>query len=172
MGDPPGWRVEGIRKDHLRDAFDCGVEDLNVFLRRYARQNEELRVARTFVATRPGDPRVYGYYTVCSGAVGTQDLRSEDANRLPQCPVPVTHLARLAVDRSVQGRGLGEFLLVDVLARSLAVSRNVASYAVEVAAIDDRAREFYRRYGFREFPDDRLHLYLPMRTIAEALGHP
>lgn len=139
---------------------------LDEFLRRYARQSEELALARTFVATKAEDLRVLGYYTVRNGQVEVENLPPEETKRFPRYPVPVVHLARLAVDRTAQGQRLGERLLLDSLERALAASKNVAAYAVEVVAIDDAARRFYLRYGFRELLDDKLHLYLSMKIVA------
>lgn len=168
MPEGSAWIVEPIRRQHTRDSFDCGVSELNEFLRRFARQSDDLAIARTFVAVRPGDPVVRGYYTLRTGQVEIMNLPPDDAKRLPRYPVPVVHLARLAVDKTVQGQRLGETLLVDALKKALAVSRSAAAYAVEVLAIDDTARAFYLKYGFKELIDDRRHLYLSMRTI-EAL---
>lgn len=165
-----GWRIERIRKDHERADFDCGHAELNDFLRRYARQNDELGLARTFVAVRPGARTVLGYHTLRSGEVAVEDLRAEDSKRFPRYPVPVVHFARLAVDRRAQGQRLGEALLLDALERALAVSRAVAAFAVEVVAIDDAARAFYVKYGFQELRDDRRHLYLPIKTVARLFG--
>lgn len=172
MVEPVPWRIERIRKDHARDLFDCGVEDLDLFIRRYARQSEELGLARTFVATRPGDSRVCGYYAVRSGEVEAGDLRPEEAKRFPRYPVPVVHLARLAVDRTAQGQRLGERLLMDVLERALAVSKEMGAYAVDVVAINEPAKRFYLKYGFRELLDDTSHLYLSMKTIAKLIEPP
>lgn len=166
MGDSAAWRIERIRKDHVRESFDCGVEELNAFLRRYARQSEEFGLARTFVATKPGDPKIFGYYTVRNGEVEVQNLPPEETKRFPRYPVPVVHLARLAVDRAVQGQRLGERLLLDALEKALAVSRTIAAYAVEVVAINDVAKRFYLKYGFQELLDDKLHLYMSMKTVA------
>lgn len=167
MPNPGAWRLEPIRRDHVRDVFDCGNADLNDFLRRFARQSDDLAIARTFVATKPKDPLVHGYYTMRTGQVDVNDLPSTETKRFPRYPVPVVHLARLAVDRAVRAQGLGEILLLDALEKALVVSRSVAAFAVEVVAIDDSAKTFYLRYGFRELVDDRLHLYLPMRTVDE-----
>lgn len=167
MPNPGDWRLEPIRREHVRDAFDCGNAGLNDFLRRFARQSEDLGIARTFVATRPRDPRVHGYYTMRTGQVEVTRLPPGETKRFPRYPVPVVHLARLAVDRAVKGQGLGETLLLDALERALAVSRSAAAFAVEVVAIDDSARGFYLKYGFKELVDDRLHLYLPMKTLRD-----
>ncbi len=165
MPEGSTWSIEPIRRDHVRNSFDCGVPEPNDFLKRFARQNEDLAIARTFVAVKPKDLLVHGYYALRTGHVEIKGFPQQETKRFPKYPVPVIHLARLAVDKAAQGRGLGESLLVDALERSLAASRSVGAYAVEVIAINDAARDFYLKYGFKELLDDRLHLYLPMRTI-------
>jgi ribosomal protein S18 acetylase RimI-like enzyme len=156
-----GWNVERIRKAHDREHFDCGKPELNDFIRRYARQNDELGIGHSFVATRHGDARVLGYYTLRTGAVEVDQLPDTERRRFPRYPIPVIHLARLAVDRSAQGQRLGEFLLVHALRKAHAASLEVAAFAVEVVALDDSARSFYVKYGFSELKDDKHHLYLP-----------
>lgn len=167
MSDPRSWRLEPIRRDHVRDAFDCGNAALNEFLRRFARQSDDLAIARTFVATNPKELLVRGYYTLRTGQVEVKDLPEADTKRFPRYPVPVIHLARLAVDKASKEQGLGESLLLDALKKALIVSQSAAAFAVEVVAINDGARNFYLKYGFKELVDDRLHLYLPMKTVDE-----
>jgi predicted GNAT family N-acyltransferase len=166
--EPSDWTILPIRRDHDRDSFDCGNSDLNQFLQKYARQSDDLAIARTFVAVKAKGPRVHGYYSMRTGQVHFDRFPPEQIKRLPKYPIPVVHLARLAVDNAAKGVRLGETLLLDALEKSLKVSRDAAAYAVEVVAIDDSAKGFYLKYGFKELLDDRLHLYLPMRTI-EAL---
>lgn len=167
MPEASNWLVETIRREHVRDCFDCGIVELNEFLKKFARQSEDLAIARTFVARRPKDLLVRGYYTLRTGQVEVSNIPPEDTKRFPRYPVPVIHLARLAVDKTVQGERLGETLLMDALEKALAVSRSVAAYAVEVVSIDDSARRFYLKYGFKELIDDQLHLYLPMRIVTK-----
>jgi predicted GNAT family N-acyltransferase len=81
--------------------------------------------------------------------------------------VPATLLGRLAIDSRYQGSGYGELLIIDALRRALQAATEVASYAVVVDAIDERARSFYVQYEFCAFPDRRLRLFLPMKTIAD-----
>ena len=90
--------------------------------------------------------------------------------KLPRHPVPVVLLARLAVDRIAQGTRLGEGLLLDALQRALDLSSGLGVHAVEVHALDDRAADFYRKYGFIPLVDDPLHLYLPIVTTEQVLG--
>jgi GNAT superfamily N-acetyltransferase len=73
----------------------------------------------------------------------------------------------LAVDQKARGQGLGKALLRDALRRSLDLSEQLGLFAVEVLAIDAGARDFYTKYGFVPLADNDLHLFLPIRTIAE-----
>jgi ribosomal protein S18 acetylase RimI-like enzyme len=80
--------------------------------------------------------------------------------------VPATLLGRLAIDSRYQGRGYGELMVIDALRRALQATTEVASYAVVVDAINENARSFYEQYEFCAFPDRKLRLFLPMKTIA------
>src|SRR5262245_38867790 len=120
---PADWRIEALHRDHDRTRLDCGEPTLDEYLARFSRQNQESGVARTFVAVREVDPlRVLGYYSLAVGAIDRANLPPAAARRFPNFPLPIARLARLAVDRSEQGRGLGEHLLLDALARSLRVA--------------------------------------------------
>lgn len=85
--------------------------------------------------------------------------------------IPVVLLGRLAVDRSVQGRGLGSWLLVDVLRRAQYLAEHIGIRAIEVDALDDAARTFYLKFGFIPLLDAPCHLFLPMQAIRK-LGLP
>lgn len=169
MAEPPGWEFAPLSRSHDRTGFDCGEPALDEFLARYARQNQDQGISRTYVATRPWERRVFGYFTLSSGSVEIRDLPEAERRRLPRYPVPVVLLGRLAVDRSVAGRGLGERLLVEALRVALGVSASVGAYAVAVVAKSEGARAFYARYGFVSLEDDRLHLFLPMKTVRRAI---
>jgi GNAT superfamily N-acetyltransferase len=164
------WSVERLDRSHERGEFTCGQALLDNFLRTLVSQYEKRRLGRTYVVVRPGEKRVLGYYTLASGAVSFENLPQQAAKRLPRHHVPVILLARLAVDQSAQGQGLGGFLLGDALRRCLSLAGQLGVHAVEVDAIDDHARAFYERYGFSPLRDNPLHLYLPMTTIEEAFG--
>ena len=84
-------------------------------------------------------------------------------------PIPVMILARLAIDRQFQGRGLGSALLKDALSRMIAASKIVGARAVLVHAIDEEAVSFYAAFGFKSFPGDARTLFLPIESIAASL---
>ena len=163
------WAIERLSRAHDRSGFDSGNAPLDVFLRTLVRQYEKRNLGRTFVLVRPGSPRVLGYHTLASGSISFENLPRTAARKLPGHPAPVVLLARLAVDRSVRGQGLGERLLLDALDRALTLSRSLGVHAVEVHAIDGNARRFYRMYGFVPLRDRDAHLDMPIATIAEAL---
>ena len=153
--------IERLKTDHDRQAFDCGEPSLNDYLRRFARQNDEKGLGRTFVAVEPGSMDILGYYTLSSGGVRFDAVPV----KLPRYPVPVAHLARLAVDLKHRGKRIGETLLIDALARAARASDQLGIHAVEVIALDEAAKAFYLKYGFTPLLDVPLHLYLPMKTI-------
>jgi GNAT superfamily N-acetyltransferase len=155
---------------HVREKFDSGVPALNEFLWQYARQNDEKGLSRTYVATRPGESDILGYVTIRVGEVACEDLPEGDRKRLPRYPVPVLHVARLAVDRPARGQGIGERLLLHALGMALDAADELGMWGVEVIAKDDSARTFYERYGFQRLVDDAFHLYLSLKTVRKAFG--
>lgn len=160
------WRIEALTRDHDRACFDCGDPALNEFLARFARQNQDSGLARTFVAVSPEEPlRLAGYYSLTVGAISRENLPASAAKRLPAFPLPIARLARLAVDRARQGRALGEHLLMDALARCLRVAEDVGLLAVVIDAKHERARAFYARYEFDSLPDQPLTLWLPLPAL-------
>lgn len=159
------YTIELLTAKHDREAFDCGEDSLNDFLKRFARQNNEKGLGRSYVAVKPGEPRIYGYYTISSGAVRFDAI----PENLPRYPVPVVHLGRLAVDVSAKGQRLGKALLADALRRAVSLADQLGIYAVEVYALNESAREFYLKFGFAELSDDRQHLYLTIKKIRKLI---
>jgi GNAT superfamily N-acetyltransferase len=168
---PVDWRIEPLRRDHDRAGFGCGEPALDEYLARYARQNHETGVARTFVAASDVEPaRVLGYYSLSAGAIDKARLPPLSVRRLPNFPLPMARLARLAVDRSQQGKRLGEHLLLDALARCVRVAVDLGIAVIIIDAKHERARAFYLRYGFMTLPDQPLTLWLLPEKLRELLG--
>jgi len=163
------WRIERLDRGHVREGFDCGKPSLNDFLHALVSQYEKRNLGRTYVVFQEGDQHVLGYYTLASGAIDAESLPAKQAKKLPRHAVPVVLLARLAVDRSVHGRGLGGFLLRDALTRSLDLSEKLGIHAVVVDALDAEAKAFYERFGFLPLTDDEMRLFLPLTTIRAAV---
>ena len=164
-------RIEPLQRDHDRSRFHCGEPALDEYLARFARQNHESGVTRTFVAVRDAEPSVVlGYYSLTVGALDKKNLPLTAAKRLPSFPLPIARLARLAVDRDMQGKGLGEDLLLDALTRCLRIAEDVGIIAVVIDAKHDRAKAFYARYEFEALPDQPLTLWLALPALRRLLG--
>jgi predicted GNAT family N-acyltransferase len=156
-----------LRKGHDRSSFTCGSEPLDRYLQQQARQDAEKRVAAPFVVIEPPASRVLGYYTLSSSNVTADALPASMAKKLPRYPqLPVTLLGRLAVHRDRRGAGLGEFLLMDALHRSLEHAADIASMAVIVDAKDADAERFYEHFGFIPLQQQPARLFLQMETVA------
>jgi GNAT superfamily N-acetyltransferase len=160
---PSRFFIEKLSHRHDRSVFDCGVEELNDYLKKYSGQHERRGISRTYVAVEEGETRALGYYSISSGAVAFDTV----PDNLPRHPVPVALIGRLAVDRNARGQGLGEMLLVHALRSAQRASEVVGIYAVVVDAWDEAARKFYLKYGFNELRDDQLHLYLSIKAIRQ-----
>jgi GNAT superfamily N-acetyltransferase len=165
------WHEEPIGRHHDRKSFDCGSPQLNEYLDRYARQNHESGGAKTFVAVSPAVPaRVMGFYSISPGSIEFARVPAKLTRKLARYEVPVFRLARLAIDRSVQGQGLGGDLMLAAGERALAVSAQVGGVALAIDAKDETAAKWYERFGALALLDDPLKLVLPLGVIADAIA--
>ena len=135
-----------IQKDFAVDSFNCGEQTLNFFLKNLAYQNKERRLGVTLTATRIGSAEVVGYYTLCPAQIDKQNLPKKFGGVLPDF-VPAILLARLAVDLSFQGKGLGSLLLAHALKKAYQQSLDFGGYLVLVDVLHDQAKKFYDRFG-------------------------
>lgn len=159
------FKLEPIKKHHRRETFDCGDPAINEFLKKFARQNDERDIAKTFVAV-DAEQKVLGYYSVSAASLEFSGLPGAVAAQLPRYPVPAARIGRLAVDRSVQDSGLGARLLIDALKRIYLSSGQVAVKVVLVDALNEPARAFYEHFGFIPLPGEQFKLFLPIETMA------
>jgi len=153
---------------HDLSVFDCGVPALNNYLKKFALQSERSQSARTYVVTR--GECVVGYYTLAAASARREETPARVAKGLASHPVPVILLARLAVDGSEKGTGLGAGLLKDALLRAVQAADIVGCRAVMVQAKDDRAKGFYQRFGFEPSPADPYRLFLLLKDLKATLG--
>ena len=156
-----------LTKDHDRNSFDCGVPVLDDYLKKYALQNQKKHAARTYVATRGN--RVVGYYSLAYGSVSLEEVPQNVKSGLPRHPIPVILLARLAVDSTEKGQGLGAGLLKDALLRTVQAAEIAGLRAMVVHAKDDSAKRFYEKFGFEPSPIDGYHLFLRLSDILSSL---
>ncbi|HAX78660.1 MAG TPA: GNAT family N-acetyltransferase [Cyanobacteria bacterium UBA11372] len=165
------WIFCAIDDDRVRrETFDCGVPELNEYLKKYARQNDRRGIAKTFVAIpEGGNGDVAGYYSVSMAEIKRESLPENYRRGLPRYPVPAMRLGKLAVAVSMQGRGLGKKLLINCFEKSLRLSEEVGIFAVVVDAKDLQAKNFYLKYGFVTLEDDEFSLFIPLATIIKVL---
>jgi len=156
-----------LEESHILDEFDCGVETLNAYLRKFAQINNQNNSGRTYVATR--DNLVVGYYTLAAGSVTKKEAPERIGKGLADHPIPLIILARLAVDKTEQGTGLGKGLLRDALLRTVAAADVIGARAMLVHAKDSQAKSFYQHFGFEPSPIDPFHLYLLLKDIKKTL---
>lgn len=162
-----GLVIERLSQDHDLTDFDCSNSRLNVWLQRFAWTNQRAETAKTYVAHR--DRKVVGFYSLVAGSVSKAEVPERVAHGLANHPVGVVLLARLAVHRSEQGRGIGKALLRDSLIRISQAADIIGVRAVLVHAIDEHARNFYLRHNFQASPIDPLQLMLLMKDLRASI---
>lgn len=158
---------EVLTEKHDCSGFGCGMPPLNQYLKKYALVNQQNDISRTYAATRAG--RVVGYYTLTFGSISHDEATSKIKAQLPQYPIPVILLARLAVDQNEAGKGLGNGLLKDALLRTIQAADIGGLRAMLTHAKDEDAKQFYQKFGFEESPIHPLTLMLSIKDIRASL---
>jgi len=159
-----------LSEEHDVSSFDCGVESLNTFLKSYALQNQGSNSARTFVSVRTGTLEVVGFYSLCAASVDFEQTPERIRKGLPRHEVPLVLLARLAVDVSCKGQGLGASLLQDAFLRFMKAQEAIGARALLAHAKDTSAKSFYEKWGFVSTEGLPLHLYILTKQIKMTLG--
>lgn len=165
-GARPEFAIDKLSREHDVSAFDCANATPNEWLRKCALTNQQADSAKTYVAL-DGDV-VAGYYALTTGSVHKHESPQRIAKGLANHPIGVVLLARLAVDKTQQGKGLGKALLFDALSRIEEAADIVGVRAVLVHAIDDAARHFYQHFGLEESPVDPYQLLLLLKDLRKA----
>lgn len=147
---------------HDVSRFHCGEPALDEWLKRRALDNEQSGASRTYVVCQGQE--IVGYYALAAGAVAHSETTGRIRRNMPD-PVPVMIIGRLAVDASMQGRGIGPALLRDAVLRTVRAAEIAGIRAILVHAISDRAKKFYEHYGFVAPLTDPMTLTI---TVAEA----
>jgi GNAT superfamily N-acetyltransferase len=160
-------RIEKLQRTHAIDSFDCGREALNLFLIRYALQNQQAGASQTYVALI--EEEVVAFYTLVVGQVDYSGAPERLTKGLARHPVPIMLLARLAVATAWQGKGLGSGLLRDAMLRTLQAADIAGIRAFAVHAKDDDARVFYQRFDLIPSPTDPYHLFILLKDVRAAL---
>ena len=152
-----------LRRDHYTEEFDCGRDELNRYLTRYAWPNQRPGASQTYVGLV--DDVIVGYHTLAMGQVTYEKAPGRIIKGLAKHPVPIMLLARLAVDRRWQGHGVGKALLKDAMLRTLQAADIAGIRCIAVHAKDDQAIAFYQKFDFIPSPTDPLHLFLLLKDV-------
>lgn len=161
--------VQLDKAKHDRGSFNCGAESLNNFLRIMANQQASRDNSRTFVLEDPASPeKLMGFYSLTMAQIDMSAF-PDQLSRKHQTSTAAGLIARLAVDTKYQGKGLGEWLLIDALKRLLVASDSVGFPLVIVDAKDDAVR-FYEQYGFKSFQVLENRLFLTIADIRASIG--
>jgi ribosomal protein S18 acetylase RimI-like enzyme len=159
--------IAPLDRCHNRGGFDCGVPELNTFLKATARQHGQKGISRTFVLT-DGTPDILGFFTLTLCEVIAEQIPAAYARKYPLHGLPAVRLARLAVSRREQKKGYGELMLAEAVHRTALIAEQAGVIGLFVDAKDDAARRFYVRYGFLTIPEHPLQLFLPIDTVRAA----
>jgi len=168
-------KIELLSKSHDRDGFDCGSEPLNLFLKQTARQHAERGISRTFVlvdedASTPKP--IVGFFSLNLCQIKSESLSADEAKKLPR-DVSGIRLGRLAVAKAYQRRGIGKNLLIAAMGKLIEIFNTAGGIGLFVDAKDQEAKRYYEQFGFVALPSNELELFLPVKTIQEALTpHP
>jgi len=157
---------ELLAEHHAVADFSSGEASLDEWLKRRARANQVSGAARTYVVCTA--QRVIGYYALASGVVTGESAPGRFRRNMPN-PIPVAVLARLAVDREWQRRGIGRALFRDAARRVAHAADAIGIRGIVVHAISEEAKRFYVTLGFDPSPREPMTLMVTLSDIRAAL---
>jgi len=138
-----------LQKEDDTSSFDCKESNLNLFLKQYAKQNQfKHYIGTTYIAIF--NNKVIGYVSVSSSSIRVDELGELIVKNLPQYPLPILRLTRLAVDKNYQHKGIGKALLKWVLKLTLKQKEQFGCFGLVVDAKHESIM-FYEQYGFESF---------------------
>jgi GNAT superfamily N-acetyltransferase len=161
--------IEKLRRDCPVDAFDCGYEELNRFLQRYAWPDQQAGTSQTYIGFV--NETVVGYYSLAFGQVEHKNAAERISKGLAKYPIPIMLLARLAVDHKWQRQGVGSGLLKDAMLRTLQAADIAGIRALVVHAKNDVARWFYQKFNFSPSQSDPLHLMVILKDVRQQVQY-
>ncbi len=157
-----------IATDSQLTGFDCGIEELDQWLVKKALKSHARGNSRVYVVNDSDTGRTVGYYAIAMGSVQRDAALKSLSRNSPQA-IPMVILARLAVDSQYKEQGIGSGLLKDCILRSVQAMSAVGAAGILVHAINDDARKFYEKHGFKESPINEFTLMLKASDIAKTI---
>lgn len=160
--------VEKLSAHHQVAKFKCGKHTLDYYLRAHALKNQLLESSQTYVVHR--NLTVLGYMSLSFGSVSLDEIPAEMTGNMPPAyRVPIMLLARLAIDKSEQGKGLGKGLLKEAFLKTTAAADIAGLRAILVDAIDEQAAAYYKKLGFVECPGHPQKLMISIQDVRASL---
>lgn len=167
------WIITEFDKKYVRSSFDCGSPKLNQYIQTYVSQDLKRGLTKAYVAIESASAKIVGYYTLSSAQVGCQEVPERWKKKVGVYPVPCSLIGRLAVDKTVQGKGLGAELLMHAYHTVEKAAKHIGIKAITVDAEDEEAEKFYLKYGFeflqsRSRSDKKRTLFLELEDALTA----
>lgn len=164
-------KVVVLNEKHDRNTFDCGLEPLNDYLKRTARQHAEKGISKTFVLIEDLQPSIIlGFMSLMVCELQSERLPQQYAKKFPNI-VPIAKIGRLAISKYHQRQGLGSLLMADAMKKIIDISNTVGIIGLFVDAKDNLAKKYYEKYGFIHLRDEPLFLFLPMQVLIKYFTH-
>jgi len=161
-------KIETLSQNHNRSKFDCGVKELNQYLKNIARQHLNKGLSRTFVLIDDNLPtQIMGFFTLAFCEIRVEKLPRKFAKKYPPI-LPDAKLARLAVSKDQQSQDLGTMMMMNAIERVITVSEHLEIIGFFVDAKNDQVKTYYEQFGFIPLPDNPLELFLPLETLKKA----
>jgi GNAT superfamily N-acetyltransferase len=159
--------IKDIQQKSRLKSFDCEIDVLNEFLSKYAQKNDKLGIGKTFIALNQQD-KIVGYFTLATAQVAYQEIPDDYRGKLPKYPIPALRIARLAVDKELEGKGVGKWLLAQAFIKIIQVADVTGIYFIIVDA-KETSKSFYEHYGFIKFKDVDLTYFILVDTVRKAI---
>ena len=158
-------KIEVLQAHHQKKSFNCGQDDLNKFIKQYASQHQKSGTSKTYVDIDDDTQQVRGFYCLSSTSIGFDGVDAVLTQRLPRYPLSCVVIGRFAVDQTAQGRGIGKVLLAHALKQVSKVAQIIGVNFIVIHAKDQKAMEFYQRFGFISLTSNPLTLIYPVSEI-------
>ena len=158
--------VKDISKSSLKH-FDCNIEELNTFLSRYSQKNDALGIGKTFIALDEKES-IEGYFTLATAQVAFEEIPDDFKGKLPKYPIPALRIARLAVSKDSQGKGIGRWLLAQAFIKAVQVADVTGLYFIFVDA-KESSKSFYEHYDFQKLYNKELCYFILAETVRKAI---
>ena len=164
--------IELNKTIHDRSSFDCGENDLNLFIKKQASKHMQVGISKTMIlpdiSLQENDKyKICAFYTIAPSSIKKESLPTKLAKKLPHYPVPVFLLAQMAIHIDYQGTGLGKITLIKALEYLWQVNSQMTAYAIVVDCLNEKVEQFYTKYGFETLCDynGKTRMYLSMKAV-------